>query len=38
MKRGLIDMVPDYIAAHLLDYTIHHPVFYDLVKINNWLL
>ena len=30
------DMVPDYITVHLLNYT--HPVFYDLVKINNWLL
>ena len=30
------DMVPDYITAHLLDYT--PSLFYDLVKINNWLL
>ena len=31
------DMVSDYITAHLLDYTPSR-FFYDLVKINNWLL
>ena len=30
------DMVPDYIQ--LIFLTIRHPVFYDLVKIDNWLL
>ena len=30
-------LVPDYIAAHLLDYTPSR-FFYDIVKINNWLL